>query len=260
MRRGRAALAVVIALLIPMLLAEPASAGGPTSVLLVAPGSGQTASLYTSDTDYQTLAGLVGAFGGNGASAPAAGSGTSNEVGRSVTLTWLVHDVQVWRVDHVYFEAAGGPWIATQTTAGDSGSILDNPVVWHRATSGKELVALLNRLGVSPGGSGSVTRPGIGIAASPAAGTEEKGTAHNAASQTRGGAGWLWGLAGLILGVVLTLAGIRLHARRRAVFEGVAVAEPADAINTDMRMSPFGADSALGQVPTDELSSPARPR
>ena len=52
MRRYRAALTAATALtlmLVTMVVAGPAQAGGPTSVLMVVPGTGQTASLYTGD-------------------------------------------------------------------------------------------------------------------------------------------------------------------------------------------------------------------
>ena len=57
MRRYRAALTAATALtlmLVTTVVAGPAQAGGPTSVLMVVPGTGQTASLYTGDGDYDS--------------------------------------------------------------------------------------------------------------------------------------------------------------------------------------------------------------
>ena len=34
-------------------------------------------------------------------------------------MTWLIHDVAVWRVDRVYLGDEGGPWIATQSDMND---------------------------------------------------------------------------------------------------------------------------------------------
>ena len=75
MRPRHAALALLSALLLSPAVAGPANAGGPTSVLLVVPGEGRTASLYTGQADYETLADLVGAFGGTDSAGGAAGVG-----------------------------------------------------------------------------------------------------------------------------------------------------------------------------------------
>ena len=52
--------------LLPTLTAGPATAGGPTSVLLSSPTLGRTTSLYMTDSAYDALAKEVGAFS-NGA-------------------------------------------------------------------------------------------------------------------------------------------------------------------------------------------------
>jgi hypothetical protein len=49
--------------------------------------------------------------------------------------------VNVWRVDWVYLDATGGPWIATQSAADGSGNVLTAHLA-HRAAR------LLGRLGV----------------------------------------------------------------------------------------------------------------
>lgn len=234
MCRIRAALAVLTIMLISLLVAGPASAGGPTSVLLVAPGNGQTASLYTGSADYQALEELVGASG-TGPAGTAAPSGAGHESGSAVTVTWLIHDVLAWRVDRLYFEADGGPWISTQSVAVGEGNIYDSPVVWHVAKHGKVLEALLNRLGVSPypttsdnapvaGGSSVGADAGTNIAAPGAAATPATtAVAHTA---TPGTAGFVWGLAGLALGIALTVAGMRLLPSFRGASGDLATAEP----------------------------------
>ena len=148
------ALAVVLTAWVLILLAPPgpASAGGPTSVLLSVPGEGRTASLYYTDKGYEQLADLVG-VGGSGT---VDGSGRSHESGATVTATWMVHDVEPWRVDRIYL---GGrrtldrhPGLLTGT-----GSIWDAPVVWHQPAAGKELILLLDSLGVGRAGAASGT-------------------------------------------------------------------------------------------------------
>src|SRR4051794_23270920 len=90
--------------------AGPASAGGPTSAILSVPGSGVTASLYYTDDAYDQLVRLVGASSTSAGGTDA--SGASHESGAGVHVTWLIHDVQPWRVDRIYLDAEGGPWIA----------------------------------------------------------------------------------------------------------------------------------------------------
>ncbi len=122
----------------------PAGAGGPTSVLLVAPGSGGTASLYYDDPDYAELSRLVGIGGDSGTQARG-----SHETGRSITVTWLAHDVQVWRVDRIFLGGPDGPWVASHT--GLDENLWDGPLAWYRPAEPAALLGLLDRLGVEPG-------------------------------------------------------------------------------------------------------------
>jgi hypothetical protein len=212
-RRRRVSLTVLTTLLLSLLglgLAGSATAGGPTSVLLVVPGEGRTAALYNDNPDYQELADLVGAFGtSTGSSTPPAGaddqgaSGTNDASGPGVTVTWLMHDVNVWRVDRIYLKAEGGPLISTQSTT-DDGDLWSEPALWHSAAArGKPLTELLDRLGV--GNTGSPAGP---VPSAPAA---QAGTGGGAESDRSGGtaAGWIWGPAGLLVGIALTLAALR---------------------------------------------------
>ena len=129
------AVAVVLTAWVLAILAPPgpASAGGPTSALLSVPGEGRTASLYYSDDAYEQLARLVDVD----RSGTVDGSGRSHDSGTTVTVTWLIHDVEPWRVDRIYLGADDGPWIATQEMLGDATSIWDSPVTWHQPTNGK---------------------------------------------------------------------------------------------------------------------------
>jgi hypothetical protein len=271
MRRGRAALTALTLILLTLLVAGPAQAGGPTSVLLVVPGTGQTASLYYSQADYEALAALVGAFGESASTGKVDRSGATHEFGTGVTLTWLIHDVQVWRVDRVYVGGVGGPWISTQATDG-SGSIWETPVAWHTATDGQVLMSLLRRLGVSPDStnadSGPVTGavtgaggdPGASIAPSPEAApsaADSKQTAEPAEPGLLTSAGLVWGLAGLALGVLITVAALRLSSSSRPLIGRRETMEPGERGSSDAPDALDGPDSGPTWPSTDELSWPA---
>ncbi|MGH8964759.1 MAG: hypothetical protein ACRDXB_05445 [Actinomycetes bacterium] len=201
MRRRRVALVVLTAALLSVLVAGPAAAGGPTSALLVVPGTGQTASLYTGDPDYEALAGLVGAFEPDGAAGTVDESGATHGSGPGVTVTWLIHDVQVWRIDRIFADAQGGPWISTQLVAPGSA---DPQPVWHTATDGPALTRLLDRLGLSapaafPDTSGALTEQPAADVAPPATESLDAGTS--------GAAALTWGI---VLGVAGSMAVIWL--------------------------------------------------
>lgn len=215
-----AALSVFAVVVATWATVAPAAAGGPTSVLLVAPETGQTASLYTSDDDYQALARLVGAFDASPGETVEGASRSPS--GRAVTITWLIHDVQVWRVDRVYPDAEGGPLVATQQAL-DAASTWEAPVTWHRPAAGTELAQLLDRLVLDGGdtarGGGQVAESqpaGQGLDAEPADPARRPtsagdGTAASAAA---------WVLLGSLLGAVLALVTPRaVAARRRSAAE-----------------------------------------
>ena len=222
MRPRHAALALLTALLLSPALAGPAAAGGPTSVLLVVPGEGRTAALYTGQADYETLSSLVSDSG----NASDTASADDHAIGTEVTATWLIHDVSVWRVDRIYPDAPGGPWIATQTSYDGSGDIWSIPVQWHNATQGKALTGLLTRLGLL-GGSAAAPPADVAQPASPAAVTPATPKAAEPAAAGRP-SGPVWGVAGLALGVALTVATLRVAARRRHDEPEVPTTEPRD--------------------------------
>jgi hypothetical protein len=216
MRRPRAACAVLATVFLSLLaagFAGPATAGGPTSVLLVAPGTGRIAALYTGTTDYHALSTLVGMDN------PVVGSlerpaGGADALGGVVTLTWLVHDVEAWRVDEVFLDATGGPMISTHTDPNGGGDIWAGPTVWHRASNGKALAALLSRLNVGRVANTSAaagTTPTTGVLSATtgvpaplsAAATAAKPSAAD--SDSDGLPGWVWGPVGALLGAVLAL-------------------------------------------------------
>ena len=208
-------------LLVLLMPPGPASAGGPTSALLSVPGAGRTASLYYTDAAYAQLSNLVGVEGATSEDT----SGTDHAAGPGVTVTWLIHDVEPWRVDRIYLGGDGGPWIATQEVLGETGSIWEAPVVWHQPTEGKALILLLDELGLAAAAgadSGGVSandpqvpaaEPGSGVLtraepASPPASTDD-------ASGFSGIDAWWWGLGGLVAGALLAAGWQRARSMRK---------------------------------------------
>jgi len=243
----RAALAVVVLIVLPLLTAGPAAAGGPTSALLAVPGEGATASLYYTDPEYDALARLVGATQPDGAGTVDT-SGRSHAYGPGVTVTWLVHDVTPWRVDRIYVGGDGAPWISTQVGT-ETGSIWDGQVVWHQPASpgeAAELVALLDRLGV---GKAAAEGDFSGVAGAPvpesSAPVTESGPAPGKSSAV---APIWWGLGGLASGVLLTLLSLRL--RRGHAPEPAPDADGAP-VREDLRIHRSG--QQIGELPEEQL-------
>jgi hypothetical protein len=237
--RFRAFLNVAVLVAASLMLAGPASAGGPTSALLSVPGEGKTASLYYTDPEYDALANLVGVNGGAG-SGEVDRSGAGHETGPGVTVTWLIHDVTPWRVDHIYLEGKGAPWIATQVSNAE-GTIWESPVVWHQPASPAELTALLDKLGVGEASRKAGDFSGVAGAPLPAAAEPTPAPSDPAGAAAFPFAGIWWGLGGLAAGVLLT----RLWMRRSR-----ADADP-------VREPVHEHAEAPGLVVAEELSWPA---
>ena len=263
--RRRLSISVLVALLgwLALGLAGPAAAGGPTSVLLVDPASQKTASLYYDDPDYAELASLVGAEMGGPAQPSAGGPRSGSDIGSGITVTWLVHDVSVWRIDRINLDAIGGPVISTQTAA-DAADLWDSPVVDHRPADPGRLVALLERLGFGSGAgaapdaaavdepAGAGRAAGAATDAGAAAGADVPAVADPRAASAQDTV--LWALAGTALGAVLTLTLLRLapvaHRWRRARGTGLPETAPAD-----RHAGSVVEDDELGWGAPDELAS-----
>ncbi|MFC5954454.1 hypothetical protein ACFP51_08125 [Streptomyces pratens] len=193
--------------------ASPASAGGPTSVLVVSPESEETASLYHADKGYGELERLLGPIGTGMREKPPEAALAS---ARLINVTWMVHDVTPWRVDRVFLADMGqDAWIHTaghlaETTNG----------LWHRAEHPSDVHKFLFELGVMGKTSGSGTHSGIhpapwGTAGPDGAGSDTArsgperdagaaradGTAPTAAE----GTGWWWAIPGVVGGAALGL-------------------------------------------------------
>jgi hypothetical protein len=158
-----------------------ALAGGPTSVLVVSPEKGVTASAYTSDAAYAVL---MRALESNPTADEGAPVGVTLGPGdrSQVNVTWLIHDIRVWRVDRILLDQAG-VWINTRDTWKDDAVDLDGPGVWHLSPQPKELLLLLKSWGMLDGAASVPAGSAPQLA-------DESGTSANVAvEQQRGGSG-----------------------------------------------------------------------
>ncbi|MER7661329.1 MULTISPECIES: hypothetical protein [unclassified Streptomyces] len=205
--RRLAALATVLAL--SWVLAPSAVAGGPTSVLVTSPESGETASLYNSDAQYGSLLKLLGEGPTKGQTdrPPSLDMALGT---RQINVTWMIHDVQPWRVDQVYpGDRAGLVWIHTAT------NLETQQGYWHQARQPAELTTLFTKLGLM-----GEKSSGAGVAQFPpawggeqqrapepadAAGAGSAGASAAAARASDGTEGWWWAIPGLVGGAALAL-------------------------------------------------------
>ncbi|MEV0176705.1 hypothetical protein AB0I00_37045 [Streptomyces sp. NPDC050803] len=190
--------------------AAPASAGGPTSALLVSPESGRTTGLYYSDREYGQLDSLLqaGTLGKPPEDARAE---------RQISVTWLIHDTSPWRIDRIYPVTDGTDVWVHQTmniTEPTKGS-------WYRVPQPDRLRALLTDLDmlgkVAPGDVSSPfslrevyeTAADAAVAPGAAQSTEPADTAAPAPREQASGAGdrtdWWWALPGAAAGAALAL-------------------------------------------------------
>ena len=121
-------------------------------------------------------------------------------------LTWLIHDMSIWRIDRVYSTADDGLWL--ETLADETGADpFARPGRWHRVTHPEALTAVLTSTGLTDG-------------AAPAAETAEDPETTTAAATVPAdtGAGPIAltaGIAGAV-GALLGAAGAMLFRRARA--------------------------------------------
>lgn len=182
--------------------APGAAAGGPTSVLLSSPESGETTALYYSDAEYEELWALLGSTGA--AVQRERPPSLDMPVGtRLINVTWMIHDVEPWRVDRVYpAEGADAVWIHTSSKPGaETGT-------WHRSVQPKVLTGLLTKLGLmgakSPSGGGGAGYPPAWEqdGSAPEVPAEAAATAADPPTTT----GWWWSLPGVAAGAAVALA------------------------------------------------------
>lgn len=201
--RRLAAVAGVLAAALGLTLggAGSASAGGPTSVLIVSPGSAETASLYHSAREYAVLERLLGEPGRGTAGKPPEADLVA---GPQINVTWMLHDVSPWRVDRVYPATdAEAVWIhtAANLAASTNGT-------WHRAEQPTVLRDLLKDLGVlgkASGGGSSVEYPPPWDVSGTDTAAAAQPSGAGAAPGSGDGTDWWWTLPGLAAGAVLAL-------------------------------------------------------
>jgi hypothetical protein len=123
-----------------------AHAGGPTSVLIVSPSAHRATGLYRTEPGYQDL---IKAIGGDGQPSGSISEPARVDLGddKEVRLTWMVHDVSVWRIDRIYITRSDGIWINTMTDQ-EGGNPLDQPGSWHRPQNDAALLAVLKSSGI----------------------------------------------------------------------------------------------------------------
>lgn len=130
------------------LWAPVAHAGGPTSVLLAAPSQSQVTALHHSEAVYDQLRDQVGAIATPG-EGPEVENSTEPYQGAfnlQVRLTWMIHDMQVWRQDIIHLDTPGGWVIETRELSSDG--TLSKPR-FHRPTDRAALQAVLTRVGIN---------------------------------------------------------------------------------------------------------------
>ncbi|WP_240926301.1 hypothetical protein [Streptomyces sp. JB150] len=185
--------------------APPAVAGGPTSVLVVAPSTAEAAGLTYSDEKYGELDRLLGRPGAGSRTEPPEADLTG---ARQINVTWLLHDVDPWRMNRVFVHTGSETvWIHTAATRprSENGS-------WHRAEQPAALRALLAELGVM--GRSLSHSSGEPRAAGPV--SEPVPSPDRAAASPGTGSGWSWALPALGAGLAIGAGGSLLIRRAAA--------------------------------------------
>jgi hypothetical protein len=184
--------------------AVPAHAGGPTSVILSAPP--HVAALGYEDTQYSELQTLTDGMPGN--------PDGDHASGRFVRATWLIHDMSVWRIDIIYPDAPGGPWILSADTLNGQ----PKPT-WQRSTNPAQLLKLLGNLKLLTGqfDGGPTLADGTWLnQPTPAPEPAQPAPAPQTQAETTTNTftGWRWILPGLLLGAAAALLTRRVFPKR----------------------------------------------
>lgn len=193
----RVVLGLLLALLALGAISPPrAYAGGPTSVLMVNP-DGRTAAAYYTDAVYEDLSYAVG-DGSVGPLDPPASVGRDRTP--TVRVSWLVHDVSIWRLDQIHLTPDDGIWVETLLDTG-SGLPWEAGGHWHRPTSADKLTAALTAAGLlSDRAPAGPVGPHEAAPSADAAPPAETGAAAGVPTPAVAA---LAGLGGLVLGAAL---------------------------------------------------------
>lgn len=188
--------------------------GPPTSVQLTVPGTGQVQTLSYSDRDYEVLALLVGARETR-PSVETARPGVDSFRTVGLTLTWLHHHDEPWRVDRVFLTRDEGVWIATRL-AGGEGSVRAGLQRWSRPDAPDRLISLLEHLGVAQaarGHGGFPDKPGRFAAGFVRPAVVEAGEDPPPGRPSTTSGSGQWALIAVALGIAALAAGSRLRDR-----------------------------------------------
>ena len=189
----------------------PAEAGGPTSVLLASPSHQSAAGLYYTDPRYAELEELLhGPDAAEGTSDPQPGSADQ------VNVTWLVHDVSIWRTDTLLLDGSGDVWLLTSDEwGGPNASAAEGD--WFRLRQAGRLRELVGSLGLLGGTAAEGESAGDSAAAAETDDAEAAVVVAPAPPEVREEtewfslAGWRWAVPGLLLG--LLVAGLAVRGR-----------------------------------------------
>jgi hypothetical protein len=126
-----------------VVVAPSASAGGPTSVLVVNYDGQRAAGALTGSPDYTALETALDAY------ATPVGDRTAptSFMGTQLRLTWMIHDVTPWRVDAISI-TGDDVWVETVTDTSGSADLFDTAGVRHRPKDAALLLSTLEDLGV----------------------------------------------------------------------------------------------------------------
>ncbi len=212
---ARLSLVVLLLGIGSLLSTGTASAGGPTSALLVSPNAEYATGLYYSDPEYGLLQELLAEPPTGAASTASDASQTASDY---VTVTWLLHDVTVWRIDRVFLPAKGEPSIVTQEmwdSAGNAAGMYPGQdgnasARHHRSPDPAALISLLQKLGLVDSDSSSAVAEFVPAAADSAPAAGETAGEHTILEPagTATAAGW-WLLGGLVVGIAVCALTVR---------------------------------------------------
>jgi hypothetical protein len=191
----RALLTGVMSVSLIALVGAEAVAGGPTSVIVVNPMSGATGSLYVTNDDYGTLMqALDGVRVDDGG--PPAGMSDGPGSPSTINVTWLAHDVWVWRVDRINVHTDGTVWIRSYDALGAEQAEIDWEAEpdWKQSADSAALLGVLDRMGVLDPADGSKAIAGQTL------GSEDEMAAQIATT-------WWWALPAALVGLVIGLVG-----------------------------------------------------
>lgn len=189
----------------------PAAAGGPTSVFVAYPKTERTASAYHSDELYQRLADALGIDTSTGIDQQTPSEpdpGLDGYFGSEVRVTWLIHDMSVWRVDRIFL-TGDAVWIETRETMNADD---DGEPRWRQPADPTKVREVLTETGVlrdDPKPTGAASQ-------APAPETSEPAR-QTAAAIGAGGppAAGIIGVGSGVLGLTLGIAGTMYLRHRR---------------------------------------------